>query len=258
MQTANAFSISRTLLFVAIAFAFIPSAGFALQGKPQPVSLTATAIPSPWLWEDEIRAYERSDKLNPPPQGAILFVGASGIGKWRSLQQDFPDYTVINRGFGGSHMIDSVHYADRIVIPYHPKLIVIQAGGNDLAGGKSPQQILADFKAFVEKVRTALPKVRIAFLSVNPSPQRWALADKQRETNQLVKNYINNDSGLDYINFWDVLVGPDGKPRADLFIDRLHNNATGYKIRAQIVRPHLGVADHRPVAGIASHVEKVK
>ena len=250
------------LLCVSLTLVLCPSLVHGVQAAPAPVA-PASASPTPWPWENEIRAYEESDKSNPPPQGASLFVGASGIGHWRSLRQDFPDYAVINRGFGGSHMVDSVHYADRIVIPYHPKLIVIQAGGNDLAGGKSPQQILADFKAFVEKVRGALPKTRIAFLSVNPSPARWALAAKQRETNQLVKDYIASGASLDYINFWDVLVGPDGKPRADLFVDRLHNNAVGYRLRAQVVRSHLGPSDGRSGPGsqgtaLAKHVESAK
>lgn len=258
-QTSNVYSVARTLLFAALTFSSIQSAAYALQGQVPPMATPAAAVPtSSWLWEDQIRAYEEADKINPPPQNAIVFVGASGIRKWHSLQQDFPDYTVLNRGFGGSQMVDSVHYADRIVIPYHPKLIVVQAGGNDLASGKSPQQVLADFKAFVQKVRAALPKTRIAFLSVNPSPERWALAARQQETNRLVKEYINIGSGLDYINFWDAMVGPDGKPRADLFCDRLHNNAVGYKIRAAVVRSHLGPSDHKPVLGIASHVQQAK
>ena len=222
---------------------------------PPPVVRTAPT-PAAWPWENEICAFEAADKVSPPPQGAILFVGASGIGLWKTLQQDFPDYVVINRGFGGSHMADSVHFADRIVIPYHPKLIVIQAGGNDLVAGKTPQRVLADFQAFVEKVRAAMPKVRIAFLSANPSPARWALAAKQRETNDLVKNYITRESGLDYINFWDALVGPDGNPRADLFVDRLHNNAKGYKIRAQVVRSHLGPPTRPLKPSIATHASK--
>ena len=84
--------------------------------------------------------------------------------------QDYPDYKVINRGFGGSQIADSVYYADRIIIPYKPRLIVLQAGTNDINAGKSPEQVLADFKAFVEKVRAKLPDTRIAFLSINPAP----------------------------------------------------------------------------------------
>jgi lysophospholipase L1-like esterase len=191
-------------------------------------------------WEKEIRAFEAADKKPPPPEGAVLFTGASGIRMWTTLAEDFPDQKIINRGFGGSEMADSVHFADRIVVPYKPRLIVIQAGGNDINNGKSPEQVLADFKAFVEKVRAKLPDVRIAYLSMNPSPSRWAQRDKQQKGNQFIRDYIAAGKNLDYIDFWDAMLGPDGQPRADLFIqDRLHNNAAGYKIRADIVRPHL-------------------
>jgi lysophospholipase L1-like esterase len=191
-------------------------------------------------WEKEIRAFEAADKKQPPPEGAVLFTGASGIRMWKTLAEDFPDQKVINRGFGGSEMADSVYFADRIVVPYKPRLIVIQAGGNDINNGKSPEQVLTDFKAFVEKVRGKLPDVRIAYLSMNPSPSRWAQREKQQKGNQLIREYIAAGKDLDYIAFWDAMLGPDGQPRADLFIqDRLHNNAAGYKIRADIVRPHL-------------------
>jgi lysophospholipase L1-like esterase len=191
-------------------------------------------------FEKEIQAYEAADKKHPPSEGAVLFTGASGIRMWQSLAKDFPDQKVINRGFGGSEMADSVYFADRIVIPYKPRLIVIQAGGNDINGGKSPEQVLADFKEFVEKVHAKLPDTRIAYLGMNPSPARWKQRDKQQKGNELVKEYVASGKNLDFIEFWDVLLGPDGNPREDLFIkDRLHNNAAGYKIRADVVRPHL-------------------
>ena len=191
-------------------------------------------------WEKEIAAYEAADKTNMPAPGGIVFTGASGIRMWKTLASDFPGENVINRGFGGSEMADSAHFADRIVTPYKPRLVVVQAGGNDINAGKSPEQVLADFKAFVEKVRAKLPDTRIAYLSMNPSPSRWAQRDKQQKGNQLVKAYIDAGKNLDYIDFWGALLGPDGQPREDLFIaDKLHNNAAGYKIRADVVRPHL-------------------
>jgi lysophospholipase L1-like esterase len=195
---------------------------------------------SPERWEKDIRAFEEADRTTPPPKGAILFIGASSVRRWTTLAQDFPEYPVINRGFGGSHLGDSLYYADRIVIPYKPKLIVLNAGGNDINAGKTPERVFADFKAFVEKVRSELPDARIAFLSLSPSPSRWAQAEKQQAANRLVKEYILAGKNLDYIELWDQFLGPDGKPREDLFVeDRLHNNAEGYKIRAAVVRPNL-------------------
>lgn len=205
-----------------------------------PVTLWA-ADPSPSLrFEKEIVAYETADKTNPPPQGAILFTGASGIRRWTSLKQDFPDHQVINRGFGGCQMADVVYYTDRIVLPYKPKLIVVQAGGNDLNARKTPQQVLADFQALVEKVRAALPETRIAYMSIGPSPARWAQVEQQKEANRLVKDYVAKGQNLDYIESFDAFLNSEGQPRDELFVaDRLHHNAEGYKVRTQLVRPHL-------------------
>ena len=232
---------SRAILgvFAALLLAPILSAADAPTEKAKPAQKASAASPSA-KWEKEIQAFEAADKKQMPPEGAVLFTGASGIRMWKSLATEFPDQKVINRGFGGSEMADAVYFAERIVIPYKPRLIVIQAGGNDINNGKSPEQVLADFKAFVATVRAKLPDVRIAFLSMNPSPSRWSQREKQQRGNQLVKDYIASEKNLDYIDFWDAMLGPDGQPREDLFIqDRLHNNAAGYKIRADIVRPHV-------------------
>ncbi|HEY2586471.1 MAG TPA: hypothetical protein VGI81_11970, partial [Tepidisphaeraceae bacterium] len=68
-------------------------------------------------FEKEIRAFEAADQKQMPPRDAVLFIGSSTIRFWTSLPKDFPELTVINRGFGGSQVADSVRYADRIAIP---------------------------------------------------------------------------------------------------------------------------------------------
>jgi lysophospholipase L1-like esterase len=191
-------------------------------------------------WERTIRAFETADSQSPPPPGAVLFVGSSSIRLWKTLPHDFPQYRVINRGFGGSQIADCTYFADRIVIPYQPSAIILHAGSNDLAAGKTPKRVFADFTEFVEKVRSALPATPIAFLSINPTPARWALAEKQKETNRLIRNYMAGKKGLAFIDLWEALLGPDGRPRADLHIaDHLHPNAAGYKIRIQLVTGYL-------------------
>ena len=194
-------------------------------------------------WEKSIQAFEAADKASSPPQGAVLFIGSSSIKMWKTLASDFPGHRIINRGFGGSQIADSIHFADRIVIPCKPRLIVFGAGGNDIHFGKSPEQVANDFRAFVEKVRAKLPEVRIAFISINPAPVRAAELDKVRRANQLIREFIDHGQNLDYINIFDAMMGSDGQPREDLFLkDRLHNNAEGYKVRVKLVGPHLGTA----------------
>ncbi len=237
----------RLLCVATLAIGFTASVARGAPPVEAPASPGASAAATPSdqsaskRWEKDIEAFEAADKKSPPPQGAVLFIGSSSIRLWTTLAQDFPDTKTINRGFGGSELIDSVYFADRIVIPYKPRLIVLFAGTNDIAGGKKPEQVAADFQAFVKKVSAALPDTRIAFLSISPAPIRWSQADKQKEANRLIRKFIEaNNKKLDYIDLWDQFLGPDGKPREDLFrADRLHNNTAGYKIRADVVRPYL-------------------
>jgi len=191
-------------------------------------------------FEKEIVAYEAADKTTPPPQGAIVFTGASGIRRWNTLAQDFPGLTVINRGFGGSQISDSIYYAERMVIPYHPKAVVIQAGGNDINAGKSPEQVLADYQAWVEKVRATLPDVRLVYLGQGPSPLRWAQREKQQQANQLIRDYIAKQKNMFFVDIWAACLGSDGEPRPELYVaDKLHPSPEQYQIRAKLIRPTL-------------------
>jgi predicted amidohydrolase/lysophospholipase L1-like esterase len=191
-------------------------------------------------WEGAIRAFEARDRTSPPPRDAVLFVGSSTICLWKTLVQDFADHKVINRGFGGSQIADCTCYADRIVIPYKPRLIVLRAGGNDIAAGKTPEQVCDDFQAFVEKVRANLPGVPIAYMTINATPARWGNAPREKRANELVKAYISRGKNLDYIDTFDATMDVNGRPREDLFVpDRLHFNAKGYRILTAVVRPHL-------------------
>src|SRR5215207_9430258 len=97
-------------------------------------------------WEKEIAAYEQMDRTHPPPKGALLFTGSSTIRLWQTLAQDFPGHRVINRGFGGSQIVDATHFAERIIFPYEPRVVFLRAGGNDIHAGKSVDAVFEDFK----------------------------------------------------------------------------------------------------------------
>ena len=191
-------------------------------------------------WEKEIAAYEASDKTNPPPHDAALFIGSSSIRLWKTLAEDFQEYKVINRGFGGSQIIDSVAFADRIAIPYKPRMILLYAGDNDIAAGKSPEEVLADFKAFARKVRPRLSETKVAFISIKPSPSRWEFAEKIKAANRLIEDFCRQDERLIYIDVFNPMLGADGKPRPELFVeDMLHLNLKGYALWTALIRPRL-------------------
>jgi lysophospholipase L1-like esterase len=191
-------------------------------------------------WEKEISAYEACDKTNPPPKGALLFIGSSTVRMWKTLPQDFPNAKVINRGFGGSQIVDSTHFAERVIFPYEPSKVFLRAGGNDLWAGKSAEEVFGDFKEFVAKVHGKLPKTEIVFVSLSPSIARWKQADKEKAVNTMVEEFVKQNRGLKYIDTYPLPLGADGQPRPELFLpDKLHFNAEGYKLLAECVRPFV-------------------
>lgn len=191
-------------------------------------------------FENEIVAFEQQDLKNPPEKGGIVFVGSSSIRLWKSLKEDFPGRNVLNRGFGGSQIADSVHYATRIVTKYEPKKVVFFAGTNDLHAGKKAENVLADFSSFVDIVHSKLPKTPIAFIAITPSPSRFANLAEIKKANELVKAFCRNAKNMVYIDTFNQYLNADGGPRPDLFItDQLHMNPEGYKIWAKAVAPFV-------------------
>jgi lysophospholipase L1-like esterase len=189
-------------------------------------------------FEDEIASFEAADRINPPPRNGVLFVGSSSIRVWPSLKADFPNIEVLQRGFGGSTLDQVDHYSPRIVLPYCPRLIVLYAGDNDLAEGRTPEQVLTDFKTFVRLVRPSMPRTRIIFVSIKPSTARVALLGKMREANALVRQYIATDPSLTYVDVFTPMLEPTGVPRGELFqSDGLHMNAQGYAIWRGLLQP---------------------
>ena len=205
------------------------------QCPPKPPAPVAGAA---HRFEDEIASFEAADRISPPSKGSVLFVGSSSIRVWPDLKADFPNIDVLQRGFGGSTLDEVDHYVPRIVLPYCPRLIVLYAGDNDLAEGRTPEQILADFKTFVGLVRPPMPTTRIVFVSIKPSTARVALLGKMREANTLVRQYIATDPSLTYVDVFTPMLGPTGVPRGELFqSDGLHMNAQGYAIWRGLLQP---------------------
>jgi lysophospholipase L1-like esterase len=206
----------------------------------------APSAPDPTRFEKNVAAYESAEKATPPPSGAILLAGDSQFFRWKTLADDLPGYTIVNRGIDSFQSPDLLHYLDRLVLRHKPRLIVLHIGGNDVHNGRTAGQVLADFKAFVGRVRAELPAVPIAFTSITPSPGRWSEADVRREANRLVKAYVATQPNLHFIDLWDAFLKPDGSPNEGLFVeDRIHPNHDGCLARVRIMRPLLGPPDRR-------------
>jgi lysophospholipase L1-like esterase len=200
---------------------------------------SADATDAKNIWETTIVKFEEQDRQQMPAEGGIVFVGSSSIRLW-DLEESFPEWKTINRGFGGSQASDSAYYAERIVVKYKPRLVVFYAGDNDLALGKSPEQVRDDIARFTTKIRTSLPDCKVILLSIKPSGSRWNLRSKQSKANELIKELALSDPHLQFIDVGRLLLGPDGRPRSELFLpDQLHLNADGYRLWAQALLTHL-------------------
>lgn len=208
---------------------------------PFAAALLLAAAPAPQddKFEPEIAAFEAADAQARPAPGGVVFLGSSSIRMW-DLATDFPDVRAVNRGFGGSHIAHSVRYLNRIVLPQRPATIVFYAGDNDLQDGRTPQAVLADFKALTKKVHASLPQTRVLFISIKPSVARWTLIASIREANALVRAYTTTDKRLGYVDIEPAMLGANGKPRPELFIaDGLHLSRAGYDIWRDAVGAQL-------------------
>ncbi|OUM03215.1 SGNH/GDSL hydrolase family protein [Variovorax sp. JS1663] len=245
MHAAPAAKAARRLLLpIALLFATLgaqaqfPNAP-GPDGAPSPAYLAAQA-----RWRSELAAFDAADRQQWPSEGGVVFVGSSTIRFWTRLAQDFPQLpVVINRGFGGSTMADCSYFARELVLRYKPRHVLVYAGDNDLAEGRTPIQILESFAQFANTVRTALPEARISYISIKPSPSREKLQPQMRETNDIIGAYLRRLPNSEYIDVFTPMLGADGRPRPELFRgDRLHLNDEGYRlwrsvIGAQLVRP---------------------
>jgi len=194
----------------------------------------------PSRWAAAIDRLTETDATRPPPSHGIVFVGSSSIARWNTLTGDFPGMPVIQRGFGGSELADSVFYLDRIVVPYQPKTVVLYAGENDIKAGKSPETVAADFNDFCTKLHAELPKTRIVCVSLKPSPSRWKLREKMEQCNALIAAACAKDPRLTFVDVWKVMLDADGQPRPELFVnDMLHMKPEGYALWIKAISPVL-------------------
>lgn len=189
---------------------------------------------------EEIEAFKRQDSISAPPKNAVLFVGSSSFRMWDNLQQDFPKYKIINRGFGGSTFNDLIRYTDVIVLPYKPKQIVIYCGDNDIAAGVSPEETGERFDTFVKIVRSYLPGSKIIFVSIKPSPKRLQFEKQIMAANAIIKSKIERMKKAHYVDIHTPMLSPEGTPRQELFTsDDLHINEAGYALWQQVLKPVL-------------------
>ena len=205
-------------------------------------------------WEWSISRFEAIDQVRKPPDGVVVFTGSSSITFWKTLEVDMAPLPVINRGFGGSKMDQVTQYVDRIVLPYHPRAVVLFAGINDIAGSKAKtaDEVFEGYKAFVQTVHATSPEIPIYYIGITPNPSSMNLWPAAKEANNLIKAFAAQDQRLQFIDLTDHLLTSEAIPDRSLYrSDMRHLNEKGYARWTAVIRPIL-IADLQSKATGAS------
>lgn len=204
------------------------------------ISKAPKPLANPARWEETIKKFEAADETMPPTKDAVLLVGGSNARRWTDVSDYFPKHAILNRGFGGAQLTDVLHFADRIVLPYEPKVILLNAGGNDLNAGKSPEQVCNAACTFFTKVRAALPDTRIYFIGLPPvrrssgSPE---ILEAIRGMNSLLAELSLKEKNVEFIDLFPAFLDEMGQPRPELFVeDGTHFSPKGYAIVTSLLQ----------------------
>ena len=222
----------RIALLVCVVLAVASPACTQVAKTPAPFSVTR--------YQSSIDAFVASDRTNPPPKNAILFIGSSIFREWATLAEQMAPLPVFNRAFGGSRTIEVLHYTDTIVLPYAPKIVVYYCGSNDINANALPPEIAANFRAFAELVHAKLPQTRILFASIIRAPQKRERWDRVDAANALIRNYCASDPRLAFVDVNPAVFDGSGRPRLELYRDDLlHYHPAAYAGFAALIKPVL-------------------
>lgn len=195
----------------------------------------------PAFYQD-IQHFKQLDNQQFPEKNQILFVGSSSFTKWTDVQAYFPNYKIINRGFGGSSLPDVIRYANDIIYPYQPRQVVIYCGDNDFAVSDTvtADMVIYRVKTLFGMIRTVLPNATIDYIAIKYSPSRQQLWTKIEKANKGIATFFKKQTNAGFIDI--VTPMKKGKEQVDpsLFIeDMLHMKPAGYKIWQKAIEPYL-------------------
>lgn len=193
-------------------------------------------------FQKDIDAFVLQDSRQTPPTDPVLFIGSSSFTFWKDVQQAFPGFPILNRGFGGSSLIDLIHFAPQVIFAYTPRQIIIYCGENDLAVTPpvEPKVVLQRFRQLFNMIRNRWPEMPIVYISIKPSPSRWQLEPQFVEANRRISAFLRNKKKAVFLDVHTAMLDGRGEARPELYInDRLHMNAKGYAIWQNLLGPLL-------------------
>lgn len=239
-------TIHRILSRLGAACLFALAASLVCSAAEKAPKSPGKAGKTPDRWETTIKKFEAEDAAKSPAKGGILLVGGSNARRWSDVADYFTGEAVLNRGFGGARLSEVVYYWDRIVKPYAPKTIFLNAGGNDISGGGTPEELLANCKAFMAKTRAALPQTRVYYISIPPVMRAANTPDGLagiKKINDMLAAYAAEDPKLEFIDIFPAFLGVDGKPKAEMYVaDGTHFTPKGYAAVTALLKERMKAA----------------
>ena len=146
--------------------------------------------------EDESIISKRND--------LTLFTGSSSIRRWHTLSTDFPNLHLLNRGFGGAHISDVLHFYNHLFLRYKPDRIVFIA--EKMICGQESQRLryFVTSKHFATRFLMIFHTTFI-YLSCKPSPKRFSKWNTYQSLNLKIKNYCLREPNLTFVNLSHTL-----------------------------------------------------
>jgi acyl-CoA thioesterase I len=207
----------------------------------------------------ELKRYRAADAAMAPPAASekrVVFLGDSITDSWK-LANYFPGKPYINRGIDGQTTSQMLVRFRQDVINLHPKVLVVLAGTNDIAGVTGPasnEDIEANYASMAELARAH--GIGIVFASVLPvhnytADAKESFARRPRERilalNHWLKDYCVRNGDV-YLDYFSAMVDENGLLKRDLAEDGLHPNDAGYKIMAPLAEAAIakGLGNQKP------------
>lgn len=203
------------------------------------ISFAVSAQTHPPYWDD-VQAIRRYDKIYAPPASPILFTGSSSIRLWNNLSEQFRGYTVLNRGIGGAVIADIDRYVEELILPYKPKQVILYIGENDIISAPNGDSVFTAFRKLFLHIRSVLPDMPLAYISIKPSPSREQFLPIAIRANQLIKAFLSEQPSAGFIDIYPLMLDKKGQFRRELFRqDMLHMQPEGYAIWYKRVKSFL-------------------
>ncbi len=166
----------------------------------------------------------------------VVFAGSSSIRMWKNVQSYFPEYNVINNGFGGSHFSDLLYFYKELILKPAPEILFIYEGDNDIASNKKPAKILREAKQLAAKIQQDLPETRVIFISPKPSIARVHLKNTYIKFNSKLEKFCKKQKNIEFADVWNPMLDKKGNVYKDIFLeDGLHMNKKGYDIWGKVI-----------------------